>query len=76
MADIEHRRLQPVLYDCRDMSTVTNYFRETGQEKDSIELVEARNMALATEGIYATITTLVEKGDVETLESVAIHFDF
>ncbi|KAF1808451.1 hypothetical protein P152DRAFT_213623 [Eremomyces bilateralis CBS 781.70] len=54
--DIERRRLQPVLYNCSNFGTVTNFLAETGQENDPIELMEARNMALATRGVYTSCT--------------------
>ncbi|XP_014549998.1 hypothetical protein COCVIDRAFT_32171 [Bipolaris victoriae FI3] len=56
LADIEGRRSQPVLYQCNDMMSATNFLAETGQEEDPIELVEARNMALATQGLFASCT--------------------
>lgn len=56
LADIERRRSQPVLYECYEMIAVTNFWRETGQEDDPVELIEARNMALATEGLFASCT--------------------
>lgn len=56
LADIERRRAQPVLYECNDMISATNFLVETGQEQDPAELVEARNMALATEGLFASCT--------------------
>lgn len=56
LADIERRRSQPVLYECHDMIAVTNFWRETGQQDDPAELIEARNMALATEGLFASYT--------------------
>ena len=56
VADIERRRHQSVLYTCRDPHTMHHFLAETGQDKDPMTLVEARNMALATEGIYASCT--------------------
>jgi hypothetical protein len=42
---------------------------ETGQEDDPVELVEARNMALATEGLFASCTPTMawnyHFGDIE-----------
>ena len=38
------------------MMLATNYLAETGQEEDPAELVEARNMALATQGLFASCT--------------------
>jgi hypothetical protein len=38
------------------MIAVTNFWRETGQQDDPAELIEARNMALATEGLFASYT--------------------
>jgi len=56
LADIEGRQSQPVLYQCNDMMSATNYLAETGQEGDPADLVEARNMALATQGLFASCT--------------------
>ncbi|KAI1666409.1 hypothetical protein L13192_10093 [Pyrenophora tritici-repentis] len=36
--------------------SATNFLAETGQEEDPVELVEARNMALATQGLFAFCT--------------------
>ena len=36
--------------------SATNFLAETGQEEDPAELVEARNMALATQGLFASCT--------------------
>jgi hypothetical protein len=38
------------------MVSATNFLVETGQEEDPAELVEARNMALATQGLFASCT--------------------
>ena len=38
------------------MLSATDFLHETGQEQDPAELVEARNMALATHGIFASCT--------------------
>ncbi|KAJ6276545.1 hypothetical protein J3E71DRAFT_151786, partial [Bipolaris maydis] len=56
LADIEGRQSQPVLYQCNDMTSATNFLAETGQEEDPVELVEARNMALAMQGLFASCT--------------------
>ncbi|KAJ6284647.1 hypothetical protein J3E71DRAFT_170727, partial [Bipolaris maydis] len=56
LTDIESRRSQPVLYKCSDMFATSDFLAETGQEGDPVELVEARNMALATEGLFASCT--------------------
>jgi hypothetical protein len=56
LVDIERRRLQPVLDNCTDMNRLTDFLVGTGQEGDPTELVEARNMALATRGLYASCT--------------------
>ena len=56
LADIERRRLQPIQYDYSDMGRVTRFLAETGQENDPMELVEARHMALATRGMFASCT--------------------
>lgn len=47
---------QPVLYKCNDMISATNFLAETGQEEVSAKLVEVRNMALATQGFFASCT--------------------
>lgn len=36
--------------------SATNFLAQTGQQDDPAELVEARNMALATEGLFASCT--------------------
>lgn len=41
------------------MISATNFLAETGQEADPVELVEARNMALATEGLFASCTPTI-----------------
>ena len=56
LADIEGRRSQPVQYQCNDVISATNFLAETGQEEDPAELVEARNMALTTQGLFASCT--------------------
>ncbi|KAK7178632.1 hypothetical protein PSPO01_15326 [Paraphaeosphaeria sporulosa] len=56
LADIENRRSQAVMYQYNDMFAANNFLVETGQEDDPVELVEARNMALATEGLFASCT--------------------
>jgi hypothetical protein len=56
LADVESRQSQPVLYNCNDMMSATNFLTETGQEEDPAELVEARNMALAKQGVFASCT--------------------
>ena len=38
------------------MFAASDFLVETGQEGDPVELVEARNMALATEGLFASCT--------------------
>ena len=38
------------------MMAATNFLAETGQDNDPAELVEARNMALATQGLFASCT--------------------
>jgi hypothetical protein len=38
------------------MMAAANFWAETGQENDPVELVEARNMALATRGLFASCT--------------------
>ena len=54
LADVEGRGSQPVLYQCNDIMSATNYLAETGQEEDSAELVEARIMALVTQRLFAS----------------------
>ena len=56
LADIEERRHQPILHNCTDILTATNYLEETGQVDDPVELIEARRMALDASGIYADCT--------------------
>ncbi|CAN9448765.1 unnamed protein product [Alternaria alternata] len=56
LADIAGRRSQPVLDQYNDMMSATNFLAQTGQQDDPAELVEARNMALATEGLFASCT--------------------
>lgn len=38
------------------MMAATNFLAETGQEEDPAELVEARNIALAKQGLFASCT--------------------
>jgi hypothetical protein len=38
------------------MIAVTNFWEETGQEEDLVELIEAWNMTLAIEGLFASRT--------------------
>ncbi|PVH99619.1 hypothetical protein DM02DRAFT_429638 [Periconia macrospinosa] len=56
LVDIETRQGQRVLDQCNDMMAAANFRVETGQEDDPAELVEARNMALATEGLFEDCT--------------------
>lgn len=56
LADIEDRRQQPILHNCNDLLTATNYLHETGQVDDPVEVIEARRMALDRSGIYADCT--------------------
>jgi hypothetical protein len=56
LVDIERRKSQPVLYGCNDMISATNFLAQTGQEGDPAELVEARNMALASQGLFGSCT--------------------
>jgi hypothetical protein len=56
LADVEGRRGQSVLYNLNDMMSATNFLAETGQYGDPAELVEARNMALAKQGLFASCT--------------------
>jgi len=41
------------------MGRVTRFLAETGQENDPMELVEARHMALATSGLFASCTPIM-----------------
>lgn len=54
--DIRRRRFQPVLQECRDPVALANFLGETGQQTDPMELVEARQMALDTTGLFAECT--------------------
>jgi hypothetical protein len=69
LADVEDRRNQPVLYNSNDMILATNFLAETGQDRDPAELVEARNMALAKQGLFASCTPTMawnyHFGDIE-----------
>jgi hypothetical protein len=56
LADVAGRQSQPVLYQYNNIMSATNFLAETGQQDDSAELVEARNMVLATEGLFASCT--------------------
>jgi hypothetical protein len=56
LAAIERRQLQPILDIPGNPNTLHNFLVETGQEKDPIELIEAREMALATSGLFASCT--------------------
>ena len=38
------------------MLSATNFLIEIGQEQDPIELIKARNIALATHGVFASYT--------------------
>jgi hypothetical protein len=55
LADIECRRArqQRPLGDFRDPNELASALAETGQENDSADLIEARNIALATTGQWA-----------------------
>ena len=58
LADLKrHRSLQvkgsaPIT----DISAFERHLKETGQQNDPVELINAREMALATTGIYANCT--------------------
>jgi hypothetical protein len=56
LADVERRRHQTVLDSLHDMSMVFRHLAKTYQDTDPVELIEARNMALATIGVYADCT--------------------
>ena len=51
------------------MMSATNFLAETGQDGDPAELVEARNMALAKQGLFASCTPTMawnyHFGDIE-----------
>ena len=70
LADIESRKFQPVLYHRNDMISTASFLAETGQEGDPAELIEARNMALATQGLFESCTPTMawnyHFGDMET----------
>lgn len=55
------------------MISATNFLIETGQEGDPAELVEARNMALATQGLFESCTPTMawnyHFGDMEAFYS-------
>ena len=55
------------------MIAATNFLAETGQEEDPAELVEAQNMALATQGLFASCTPTMawnyHFGDMEAFYS-------
>lgn len=69
LADVAGRQSQPVLYQYNDIMSATNFLAETGQQDNPAELVEARNMALATEGLFASCTPTIawnyHFGDIE-----------
>jgi hypothetical protein len=54
--DIRCRQLDPILRQCNDPATLANFLAETGQENDTFELIQAREMALDTIGIFADCT--------------------
>jgi hypothetical protein len=56
IADIERRRSQTLPRGCQDPNSLASYLAETGQEDDPVELVNARDMALATTGLFASCT--------------------
>jgi hypothetical protein len=56
LADIEGRRYQPASNTRTDIIAYSQYLAETGQEDDSPELINAREMALATTGLFADCT--------------------
>jgi hypothetical protein len=59
LVNVAGRQSQPVLYQYNDMMSATNFLAETGQQDDPVELVEARNIALATAGLFATCTLTI-----------------
>lgn len=59
LADIERRRHQNPLGNCTNPDELARYMANTGQQNDSVELVETRNMALAVTGTYAKCTPIM-----------------
>jgi hypothetical protein len=59
LTDIERRRLEPVLDTPSNPNTLYNFLVEIGQEKDPTELIEARQIALATSGLFAAYTPTI-----------------
>jgi hypothetical protein len=56
IADVERRQSQTPLSNYSDMWAVTGFIENTGQGKDPMELVLARQMALETNGTFASCT--------------------
>jgi hypothetical protein len=56
LVDISNREPLLSMPKHRDPNERANYLAQTGQEDDSIELVNAREMALATTGLFADCT--------------------
>jgi hypothetical protein len=59
LADIECRKSQSLLQEYRNPNSLASYLAETGQEDDPSELVSAREMALATTGLFASCTPIM-----------------
>jgi hypothetical protein len=58
IADIERRKSQPSrAYE--DPNSLASYLSDTSQEDDPLTLVSARDMALATTGLFATCTPII-----------------
>jgi hypothetical protein len=56
LADLRHREPLDSIQACRDPIRLANYLVQTGQEDDAPEIVHAREMALATTGLFADCT--------------------
>jgi hypothetical protein len=48
-----------VLHNNNDIMSATNFLAETGQDRDPAELVEAQNIALAKQGLFASCTLTI-----------------
>jgi hypothetical protein len=56
LADLKHREPLDSVQTYRDPNRLANYLVQTGQEDDPLEIVHAREIALATTGLYANCT--------------------
>ena len=59
LRDLEHRQSLESIPICRNPFELASYLEQTGQEDDPIELVQAREAALATTGIFADCTPTI-----------------